>query len=203
VPLNADSTGYATGGAHTLLVQRMRVDNLALPESEPNDGCPAAGYSVYAMGGTGSFRRRYAVLGTDAGSALYVQSTPEGTADGVLGAPRLLVQGVEDMQIAWLLANPNSNTVAGCESPMCVCHSGTNGTGLTDGGFANCVAASNQGLIRGAEVRLSVLGHDPVQRTGAKSVQLFDSKVPEVRDDKERRVVNTQVLFRNLSMVTP
>jgi prepilin-type N-terminal cleavage/methylation domain-containing protein len=168
-------------------------------------GCPAPQQRAEVF----SARRRYlvyqnaAVVGQPSQVGLYVQTNncdafayDAGQACSViLGTPRLVAGGVDDMQIAWHV--PAGMADGGTVDGWCQISMANPSCGFDQPGVWNTPLAAN---IYGAQIFVASQGPEPQLRLGDGKPQLLNRQA-EVGDDVVRTVMQTSVTFRN--QVTP
>jgi prepilin-type N-terminal cleavage/methylation domain-containing protein len=193
-------TSYVSTSLNTSNITVSTLDqDLANTNTVWTPQCPSAQMRAELMG----IRRRYLVYQT-AGSAgqpsqfgLYVQTNncdpflyDGGSCSVVLGAPRMVAGGVDNMQVAWQMPpGTDGGTMQGwCQSnlisPTC---------GLDQIGVWNSPVSAS---IYGAQIYLTSQGTEPFTRLGWGIPQL-GNQPPQTGDNIVRTVMQTSVLFRN------
>ncbi|HXX29921.1 MAG TPA: prepilin-type N-terminal cleavage/methylation domain-containing protein [Myxococcaceae bacterium] len=195
-------TSYTSASANVARVTVSTVDgDLANSSTAWTAGCPAPQQRAEVFAG----RRRYLVYenaaapGQPAQVGLYVQTNncdpfaydAGQSCSSILGAPRLVAGGVDDMQIAWHVpaGMADGGTVDGwCQisltQPTC---------GFDQPGTWNTPLAAN---IYGAQIFVASQGPEPLIRIGDGKPQLLN-RLPEPGDNIARTVMQTSVVFRN------
>ncbi len=139
----------------------------AFPGQANFSTCVESRASTYILGS----RKRYMIYQTPSGSVsngasfgLYAATAGE---TGVLGVPQLVQDGVEDLQLEWLLSNaPTASNPLGCPltagvAPnVCFCNTPTSACDASNG---NNPASAHTGLIRAVRVMLTSRGNDQTQ----------------------------------------
>ncbi len=193
-------TSYVSLSANAAKVTVNAVDqDLANAATAWTAGCPSATMRAELMG----VRRRYVVYQTIAGASgpsqigLFVQTNncdpftydAGASCSATLGIPRMVSNGVTDMQIAW--QTPADGGFNGW------CQNGSGVCGFDQPGGWNTLAAAS---IYGAQVFLASEGPEPYTRPGI-GIPLMFNRPPQPGDNIVRTVMQTSLLFRN--QVTP
>ena len=193
-------TSYVSVSANVAQVTVNTIDqDLANAPTAWTAGCPAATMRAELMG----VRRRYVVYqtvgaaGAPAQVGLFLQTNncdpflyDGGACSAILGVPRMVSNGVTDMQIAWQV--PADGGFNGW------CQTGDGGIcGFDQPGGWNTLSAAS---IYGAQVFLASQGPEPYTRVGVGIPQLLNHPAQN-GDNVVRTVMETSVEFRN--QVTP
>ncbi|MGO8969187.1 MAG: PilW family protein [Myxococcaceae bacterium] len=199
-------TSYTSTSLNVAKVTVNTVDqDLANSNVSWGPGCPLPQQRAELMG----VRRRYlvyqtvAVAGAPAQVGLYLQtnncdpfSYDAGTScSATLGQPRMVSNGITDMQIAWHVPSgmADGGTVAGwCQSSLALPTCGFDQPGV----WNSQLSAS----IYGAQIFIASEGPEPYTRAGIGIPQMAN-RPPQNGDNIVRTVMQTSVEFRN--QVTP
>ena len=199
-------TSYASVSANVARVTVSTLDaDLANGGTAWSPGCPAPQQRAEIL----AARRRYLVYsnagapGQPAQLGLYVQTNncdafaydAGQSCSVILGPPRLVAGGVDDMQIAWHV--PAGMADGGTIDGWCQVSLANPSCGFDQLGAWNTPLAAN---IYGAQIFVASQGPEPLIRVGDGKPQLLN-RPPEPGDDLARTVMQTSVVFRN--QVTP
>jgi Tfp pilus assembly protein PilE len=145
--------------------------------STPPANCPAAGMNAYGA----DVRQRFLVYqGANAANpGIYVQTQGAGTT--VLGAPQLLLAGVEDVQVAPLVINAGTGALQPCNDLV---------------GTPTCVYPNNNETnLRGARLNLTVQGVETLPQAGALRPVSFDHNTSTTTGVGVYRALGTAMVF--------